>query len=79
MSKRTAVVSGGGTGLVMAVAQALLEDDYTVALLGRRPAVLEAAAEQLNAPTRVVTQAVDLTDPVGDNIVSSAESSRLYC
>ena len=52
MSKRTAVVSGGGTGIGLAVAQALLEDDYTVALLGRRPAVLEAAAEQLNAPTR---------------------------
>jgi len=50
MSKRTAVVSGGGTGIGLAVAQALLEDDYTVALLGRRPAVLEAAAEQLNAP-----------------------------
>ncbi|MCH9785509.1 MAG: SDR family NAD(P)-dependent oxidoreductase, partial [Gammaproteobacteria bacterium] len=26
--------------------------------------MLEAAAEQLNAPARVVTQAVDLTDPV---------------
>ena len=64
MSKRTAVVSGGGTGIGLAVAQALLEDDYTVALLGRRPAVLEAAAEQLNAPARVVTQAVDLADPV---------------
>ena len=31
MSKRTAVVSGGGTGIGLAVAQALLEDDYTVA------------------------------------------------
>lgn len=64
MSKRTAVVSGGGTGIGLAVAQALVDDDYTVALLGRRPAVLEAAAEQLNAPTRVVTQAIDLADPL---------------
>jgi 3-oxoacyl-[acyl-carrier protein] reductase len=64
MSKRTAVVSGGGTGIGLAVAQALVDDDYTVALLGRRPAVLEAAAEQPNAPTRVVTQAIDLADPL---------------
>jgi 3-oxoacyl-[acyl-carrier protein] reductase len=44
-----AVVSGGGTGIGLAVATGLLADGLDVVLLGRRPDVLERAAEGLRA------------------------------
>lgn len=44
-----AVVSGGGTGIGLAVAAGLLEDGFDVVLIGRRPDVLERAAGGLRA------------------------------
>ena len=53
---RLAVVSGGGTGIGLAVAAGLAEDGLDVVLLGRRSDVLERAAQQLRersgGPTR---------------------------
>lgn len=62
-SRRTAVVSGGGTGIGRAVAEALLQDGYHMALLGRRGDVLNDAAESM-APLGVAhTHVVDLSEP----------------
>ena len=64
--QRTAVVSGGGTGIGRGIAQVLLDDDYHVVLLGRRAEVLAEAAEALRQTTRtgeVGFHAVDLSDP----------------
>jgi NAD(P)-dependent dehydrogenase (short-subunit alcohol dehydrogenase family) len=55
----TAVVSGGGTGIGLAVARRLTERGGNVTLLGRRPDVLADAARQVGA-TAVVC---DVADP----------------
>ena len=62
---RVAVVSGGGTGIGKAIAARLAADGDQVVILGRRAAVLEAAAAELSAagPGKVSWQAADLTRP----------------
>src|SRR6185369_13545365 len=55
----TAVVSGGGTGIGLAVARRLAARGLDVTVLGRRPDVLADAAKQAGA-TPVVC---DVTDP----------------
>lgn len=54
------VVSGGGTGIGLAVAQRFRAAGAPVTVLGRRPDVLTAAAERISA-TAVVC---DVSDPV---------------
>lgn len=61
--RRTAVVSGGGTGIGMAIAAGLLADGCDVMLLGRREIVLSEAAASLDELGSVFTKAVDLSDP----------------
>jgi 3-oxoacyl-[acyl-carrier protein] reductase len=56
---RTAVVSGGGTGIGLAVARRLVKRGLAVTVLGRRPDVLADAAQQAGA-TPVVC---DVADP----------------
>ena len=48
-NQRTAVVSGGGTGIGLGIADALMADGYHVMLVGRRPHVLQAAVDTLTA------------------------------
>lgn len=58
LSKRVAVVTGGGTGLGKASASALAEAGATVCVVGRRRDVLERAATELGAHAFVA----DVTD-----------------
>jgi NAD(P)-dependent dehydrogenase (short-subunit alcohol dehydrogenase family) len=44
---RAALITGGSSGIGLAIGRALLEDGYGVTLSARRPDKLEAAAEQL--------------------------------
>lgn len=62
---RVAVVSGGGTGMGKAITARLVADGDHVIIIGRRPEVLEATAEELTAagPGQVFWQAADLTRP----------------
>jgi NAD(P)-dependent dehydrogenase (short-subunit alcohol dehydrogenase family) len=62
MSKKTAIVTGAGTGVGRAAALALLEAGWQVALAGRRQDALEATAaiSQSGSPLIVPT---DVTDP----------------
>jgi 3-oxoacyl-[acyl-carrier protein] reductase len=46
--QRTIVVSGGGTGIGLAIAQRFASEGSRVVLLGRRSAVLTAAVQQIN-------------------------------
>jgi NAD(P)-dependent dehydrogenase (short-subunit alcohol dehydrogenase family) len=55
---RTALVTGGGTGIGAAVVRRLARDGYRVALTGRRPEPLEAVA----AETRGLPLAGDMSD-----------------
>lgn len=67
MGERLAVVSGGGTGIGAAVARGLVVDGYDVLIVGRRGAVLRAAAERIGAECgradAVRAVAADLTEP----------------
>jgi NAD(P)-dependent dehydrogenase (short-subunit alcohol dehydrogenase family) len=64
LSGRTALVTGGSSGLGEAMAQALGLAGAQVLLLARRPQLLEAAAQRLQAQgVAVQTLAHDLADP----------------
>ncbi|MFL6163358.1 MAG: SDR family NAD(P)-dependent oxidoreductase [Jatrophihabitantaceae bacterium] len=63
---RTAVVTGGGTGIGKAIAVALAAEHGRVYITGRRAEVLEAAATELNAAdlgADVTPIVCDATDP----------------
>ena len=47
MAERAALVTGGSSGIGLAIARALGEDGYGVTVSARRPEKLEAAAEEL--------------------------------
>ena len=49
MADRAALVTGGSSGIGLAIARALGEDGYGVTISARRPEKLEAAAERLRA------------------------------
>ncbi|MSO41621.1 MAG: SDR family oxidoreductase [Solirubrobacterales bacterium] len=49
MADRAALVTGGSSGIGLAIARALAEDGYGVTVSGRRPEKLEAAAEELRS------------------------------
>ncbi|WP_327684741.1 SDR family NAD(P)-dependent oxidoreductase [Streptomyces sp. NBC_00467] len=59
---RTVVISGGGTGIGFAAAEAFAADGEQVVLLGRREEVLARAAEQIPGARY---RAVDLSEPRG--------------
>ena len=69
-----AVVSGGGTGIGKAITNRLITNGHHVVIIGRRPKVLEAAAEELSAagPGKVSWQAADLTRPQDVERVAAA-------
>lgn len=56
-----AIVTGGGTGLGKAMAQALVANGFAVILAGRRLDVLEAAATELGPNAHALP--LDVTDP----------------
>jgi len=63
VAENAALVTGGSSGIGLAIAQALVEDGYGVTLGARRPEKLEAAAEGLrSAGAEVVHLAGNMTD-----------------
>ena len=60
---RTAVVTGAGSGIGRAVALALLEDGYHVALAGRRAEALDETGALAAAGDRALTVPTDVTLP----------------
>ncbi|MFD7843924.1 SDR family NAD(P)-dependent oxidoreductase [Nocardia sp. NPDC059764] len=63
-SSRTAIVTGGSSGIGFAVAAALLERGDNVVISGRDAAKLAAAAEALDAGARLHHIVADLNDPM---------------
>lgn len=76
-ASKIALVTGAGSGIGLAVAQALLSDGFTVILAGRRREVLEEAVATAQAAGRhAVAMPVDIRDPASvdalfDNIFAS--------
>jgi NAD(P)-dependent dehydrogenase (short-subunit alcohol dehydrogenase family) len=63
-SKKVAIVTGAGTGIGKAVAHALLQEGYQVALAGRRKELLEQAAKDAGpAGARALLVPTDVSDP----------------
>jgi NAD(P)-dependent dehydrogenase (short-subunit alcohol dehydrogenase family) len=58
---RVAIVTGGGTGIGRAAAEALLGGGWKVAVAGRRPEPLQQVVAQ--APDRALAVPTDVTDP----------------
>ena len=57
-----AVITGGGSGIGLAIAQRLIDAGASVELWGRRISVLQTAAQTLGNPQRLSIQSVDVAD-----------------
>jgi NAD(P)-dependent dehydrogenase (short-subunit alcohol dehydrogenase family) len=73
--ERAALVTGGSSGIGLAVARALAEDGYGVTISARRPDKLEAARESLEGDGLEV-QAVPANMAQEDEVKSLAEGHR---
>jgi NAD(P)-dependent dehydrogenase (short-subunit alcohol dehydrogenase family) len=60
---KVALVTGGGSGIGLAVARAFLADGARVAITGRDPDKLRRAAGELAAGERLFARPCDVTDP----------------
>jgi NAD(P)-dependent dehydrogenase (short-subunit alcohol dehydrogenase family) len=60
---KVAIVTGAGSGIGKAVALALLNDGYRVALAGRRRDPLQQTAEQSGKAARALVVPTDVSDP----------------
>jgi NADP-dependent 3-hydroxy acid dehydrogenase YdfG len=63
LTAKIALVTGGGSGIGLAVAAAFLKEGASVAITGRDPDKLQRAAAQLNGGSRVLCHAADVSDP----------------
>ena len=72
-SRKTAIVTGGATGLGFAIAEAFLSQESNVVLNGRTESKLTLAAKQLGRADHVATVAGDITQPqTADQLVCAA-------
>lgn len=60
---KTVVITGGGSGMGLATAQAFLAENANVAICGRTQEKLDKAAETLGKPDNILTCAVDVSKP----------------
>ena len=63
LADKVAIVTGAGSGIGKAVALALLDAGYRVALAGRRLDALESVKAASGAAERVLAVSTDVTDP----------------
>ena len=73
MSTKTAVITGAGSGIGYAVAEAFVRDGINVVLNGRTENKLTHAAAQLDRPGQIAIVVGDVTQPAtADRIVEAA-------
>src|SRR5687767_12720061 len=61
LTGKTALVTGGGSGIGLAVAKLLLDEGARVAITGRTEEKLKAAAASLNAGDRLLYRTADVS------------------
>ena len=66
---KVAIVTGAGTGIGKYTTLALLKEGYSVALAGRRAAVLEEVVEEAGAADRALAIATDVGNPQDVNLL----------
>jgi NAD(P)-dependent dehydrogenase (short-subunit alcohol dehydrogenase family) len=76
MADRAAIVTGGSSGIGLAIARMLLEEGYGVTLAARRPDKLEAAASELSSVGEVVHVAGNMASEETIREVVSAHEQR---
>jgi NAD(P)-dependent dehydrogenase (short-subunit alcohol dehydrogenase family) len=75
LAERAALVTGGSSGIGLAIARALGEDGYGVTVSARRPEKLEAAAEELrSAELEVESVVANLVEE--DQVVAMVDAHR---
>ena len=62
-ARKVAVITGAGTGIGKAAAQALVKNGYCVTFAGRRAELLEKAAAECNAADRTLAVVTDVGQP----------------
>jgi NAD(P)-dependent dehydrogenase (short-subunit alcohol dehydrogenase family) len=75
LAERAALITGGSSGIGLAIARALGEDDYGVTVSARRPEKLESAAEELRSAGLEV-EAVTANLMNEDEVVRMVEAHR---
>jgi len=75
VAERAALVTGGSSGIGLAIARALGEDGYALTVSARRPEKLEAAADELRAAGMEVS-AVPANMADEDAVVSVVDAHR---
>jgi NADP-dependent 3-hydroxy acid dehydrogenase YdfG len=63
LANKTALITGGGSGIGLAVARVFLDEGARVAISGRDADKLRRAAEHLKGGDRLMLHAADVTDP----------------
>lgn len=76
---KTVLVTGGGSGIGLAVAGAFLEEGAQVAITGRDAGRLSQAAEGLPARDRLFLQPADMTQPAQVQALVQAVVGRFGC
>jgi NAD(P)-dependent dehydrogenase (short-subunit alcohol dehydrogenase family) len=72
---KVAIITGAGSGIGRAVAQAFLKDGYRVALVGRKAETLEATAQGFPADNTLILPA-DVTDHLAVDALFDATVAR---
>jgi 7-alpha-hydroxysteroid dehydrogenase len=75
---RTALVTGGGTGIGFACAAALLADGYAVTVCGRTESTLKDAVGRLGDGASYVVTDVTREDSVAEAVAAAASSGELH-
>ena len=77
LSNKIVLVTGGGSGIGLAVAREFLKEDARVAITGRDEAKLRRASDQLKSGDRLVTHAADVSDPGQVHTLIATVTQRL--
>jgi NAD(P)-dependent dehydrogenase (short-subunit alcohol dehydrogenase family) len=77
LANKTALITGGGSGIGLAVARVFLDEGARVAISGRDADKLRRAADLLKSGDRLIVHAADVTDPDQVQLLVRAVLDRL--